>query len=73
MVRQILILLLSVSTVIAEDLPDYSALEGVYDIVGRKPDSQETYSGTIRLTSASSGLCVERRVGEAKILGTRYW
>jgi hypothetical protein len=67
--RHLLFLILSIAAASAQEPPDYSPLVGVYDLIGRKPDSRETYSGTITLISTSTGLRVERRVGGNIVIG----
>lgn len=40
----------------------YGALAGDYDLVGRRPDSEETYSGRVTFTPVDGGLVVTRTV-----------
>ena len=66
----VLVLLKFHTAVAADELPDYGTLEGVYDVVGRKPDSQETYTGAVELRANATGLRVERRIGASTVVGT---
>ncbi len=71
MLRLVLILLLLSTSVVAEEpLGEYGPLGGVYDLIGRKPDSNETYTGTIKLIPVPSGLRVERKVGGVTVIGS---
>lgn len=70
MLRNVLFIILTASYCMADELPDYSPLQGTYELIGRRPDSMETYSGTLRLQPAPSGLRIERTVGGVTSLGS---
>jgi hypothetical protein len=48
----------------------YQFLHGKYELIGRRPDSNETYTGTAVLKAAQDGLEVLRTVNGATIKGT---
>jgi hypothetical protein len=65
-----LLLVACASTVTAEvTREEYSPLLGVYDLVGRMPGSEETYSGVVTLCASGDELRVMRSVGGARTPG----
>ena len=48
----------------------YQFLHGKYELIGRRPDSNETYTGTAVLKAAQDGLKVLRTVNGVTIKGT---
>jgi hypothetical protein len=74
MLRPILFCLLFSTVAAAEQgLTDYGPLAGDYELVGRRPDSAVTYSGTVRLIASSSSLLIERKIGEHTSTGTGHF
>ncbi|MBN8550255.1 MAG: hypothetical protein J0M12_13130 [Deltaproteobacteria bacterium] len=58
----------------ADVLPeDYEHLVGNYNLIGQKPDSSETYSGTVRLVATSSGLRLERSIAGKNSAGIGHY
>ncbi len=70
--RLVLVLLLSAPCLVAgadggKDLPGF--LEGNYGLVGRRPGTGETYSGTVTIKARDGGLEVIRCVGGSRHAG----
>jgi len=71
----LLFLLLSIGSVLAQDQNAssahalYSFLDGSYRLIGKYPDSDETYSGKVVLAYAKKGLSVSRLIDNRKIQG----
>lgn len=68
---RILLAALCLQSAFALDLPELADfLVGDYILVGRKPDSQETYTGRIGFVKKVEKLAVTRMVGGHTIHGT---
>lgn len=58
------------TTALAADPDLYGFLAGTYAVIGKAPDSDRTYSGTILFEETEDALRVVRSVGTTKIVGT---
>jgi hypothetical protein len=66
----IISLALSTSAISQEDDGLSQFLVGTYDVVGRLPDSQATYTGVMSLTTAEQGFKVIKKVADSTTVGT---
>ena len=48
----------------------YDFLPGSYEAIGRLPESDSLYSGTVLIQKADSGLTVIRKMGNRQITGS---
>jgi hypothetical protein len=49
---------------------EYGPLLGSYDVIGRKPDSTETYSGIVELSDGGSHIRIKRSINGRSVEGT---
>lgn len=63
-------ILLSTTTPAKEEDGLSLFLVGTYDLIGRLPDSDQTFSGVISLETTATGFLLTRKVADSSITGT---